>query len=383
MNQSMRFQLGEFSSELSIHDNETSLFAISSAPSLLVTDEELWRHLPRLIPGHARSLRELPAVRSESDLSALGTPDGGGNPGFAGLAALVILPAGESAKTLASVELILKTAFRLGFARDSRFIGMGGGAVTDVAAFASSLFMRGNRLLLIPSTLLAMVDAAFGGKTGINYFGFKNMVGSFYPAHQVRVLPELLNTLSDREYLSGLAEVIKSAMLDDGEMFGILESRKHDVLSRDRDLLADLVWRSLMVKGRIVLADLRESGIRAHLNFGHTFAHALESLAGMGSGGTERRWTHGEAVAWGMVRALRLGVVLGCTDGSYADRAEALIRGYGYRLDASGFPADELIAAMKSDKKKQGGAVRFVLQESLCSTFQNEAEDDALRNVLN
>jgi 3-dehydroquinate synthase len=208
------------------------------------------------------------------------------------------------------------------------------------------------------------------------------MVGTFYPAREVRVHPGFLESLSEREYLSGLAEVIKSALLDDEDLLEIIEKRKSEILSREPAVLRDIIWRSLMVKGQIVEADLRESGRRAHLNLGHTFAHALEALSGMDDGGGQRSWTHGEAVAWGIVRALRLGTLMGQTEQAYASRVETLLRSYGYRIDASGFDRYRLIDAMKNDKKKQGGAVRFVLQSNMCKTFRSEVDDELLLEVL-
>ncbi len=384
MNQKKTFSLGEFSSDIELFDSTNVLLDGIGSANLLITDSQVWKCLPETLPELAQALSQRPKISEAADIDALKNSAAQSDGDTAQVpSAIVILPAGEGGKNFASVELILKTAFALGFARDSCFIGLGGGAVTDVAAFASSLFLRGNRLVLIPSTLLAMVDASFGGKTGINYFGYKNMVGTFYPAAEVRVCPALLASLTQREYLSGLVEVIKSAMLDDAELFSILETEKNKVIARDPSLLSLIIWRSLMVKGRIVEADLRESGIRAHLNLGHTFAHALEALSGVESGGGKRAWTHGEAVAWGIVRALKLGILMGQTEGLYAQRVENLLRDYGYRLDKSGFDAPALISAMKNDKKKQAGQVRFVLQKDLCQTFRSPADDGLLEQAVN
>lgn len=368
----MQFTLGEFSTRLSLHEEAADVMTDLHNPMLLICDENTLK----LIQSHSLlpAGTQLPEVRSEEDLSGLVETPASAH--YAPQAA-VVLPPGESGKTLPNVELILKTAFSLGFARDSSFVALGGGAVTDAAAFASSLFMRGNTLILIPTTLLAMVDAAFGGKTGINYYGYKNMVGSFYPAGQLRVYPGFLKNLPQREYLSGLAEVIKSAMLDDAELFTYLEKQRSSILNRDPQALEHIIWKSLMVKGRVVLADLREGGIRAQLNLGHTFAHALEAVSGLGL------WSHGEAVAWGLLRALELGRVLEVTPDSYISRVETLLRTYGYRLDSSGCPSDKLIHAMKNDKKKKGGQVGFILQKDLCETFQRPVEDAAILQVLN
>lgn len=381
MNREQSFAMGDFTTTLSLWDDPAGILAdlpeYSHAPSLLICDEHVLPLLPQLLGKNYEMISNLPQIRRDADAQALtaGASDWLDRPSH--LRAVLVLPGGEKAKTMASVELILKTAFALGFARDSRFIALGGGALTDVSAFASSLFMRGNRLTLVPSTVLAMVDAAFGGKTGINYVNLKNMVGTFYPAPEVRVCPSFISTLSDREYKSGLAEVIKSAMLGDGELFELLEAKSDEVLRRDPQLCAEIIWRGLMVKGRVVSADLREQGIRAHLNLGHTFGHPLEALGGFGG------WSHGEAVAWGIGRALELGVTMGVTEADYALRAEKLLRTYGFRLDSSGFDATDLLNAMQGDKKKQAGVLRFILQRKICDTFITEADANLVAGVLN
>lgn len=281
-----------------------------------------------------------------------------------------VWPAGEAAKDWPQIDSLLRRALALGLARDSTIAGIGGGVVTDMAAFAASLYMRGCRLVLVPTTLLAMVDAALGGKTGIDYGGFKNLVGTFYPAHELRIWPGALATLGDRDYRSGLAEAIKHAFLVDAHLLELLENRREAVLSREPSVLEELVFRAVLVKVGVVERDLRETGERAFLNLGHTFGHALEAVMGF-----DGSWTHGEAVCWGIVRALELGVALGRTSPAWRDRARALIEAYGFRLRASGADARSILAAMKNDKKKRGGLVRFVLQEGQGRTFQLAVDD--------
>jgi len=245
-----------------------------------------------------------------------------------------------------------------------------------MAAFAASLYMRGCRLVLVPTTLLAMVDAALGGKTGIDYGGFKNMVGTFYPAQELRLWPGVLASLPDREFRSGLAEVIKHAFLADPKLLTLLEDKRSAILARDSAVLEELVFRAVMVKVGVVERDLRETGERAFLNLGHTFGHALEAVLGF-----DGSWVHGEAVCWGMARAFDLGVVLGRTDPAWRDRAVALMSGYGFRLAASASPT-AVLAAMNNDKKKKAGQVRFVLQENLGRTFQQAVDDAAVLACL-
>ncbi len=290
----------------------------------------------------------------------------------------VVLPAGEATKEWSSVERILRAALSFGLGRDGTIIGVGGGVVCDTVAFAASMYMRGCGLILVPTTLLAMVDAAFGGKTGINFDDLKNMVGSFYPAAEIRVCVDLLNTLPEREYRSGLAEVIKSAMIADAGLFELLDSERERVLSRDPALVLEMVRRSLAVKGNLVEADPTELGVRAHLNLGHTFGHAVESVVGLGT------WTHGEAIAWGMARAMDAGVKLGLTEPEYRLRVTGLLSAYGYRIDRGAVPfaADVLMSRMVSDKKKKDGEVRFVLQRNLCDTVVTALSDELLGSIL-
>ena len=288
---------------------------------------------------------------------------------------LVAIPAGEKAKCWASVESVLTRAASLGLGRDDAMVGVGGGVVCDVAAFAASLYMRGCTLLLVPTTLLAMVDASLGGKTGIDFTGYKNLVGTFYPASRIYIDVMVLSTLPQREYHSGLAEVIKTAIIGDAELFSLLERSPQEVQDRHPGITEEMIRRCLAVKGRIAHEDPRESGVRAVLNLGHTFGHALESATSFSG------WTHGEAVAWGLGKALDLGVRLGLTDADFAFRVRSLLTRYGFRLKAdSGYP--ELARAFERDKKKLGGRLRFVIPRNLCDIVLQEASASELAEVL-
>jgi len=287
----------------------------------------------------------------------------------------VILSPGETSKNWSSVQQILDKAVEASYGRDGCFCGIGGGVLCDMTAFAASVYMRGCSVILVPTTLLAMVDASLGGKTGIDFAGYKNMVGTFYPASEVRYCPELLDSLSDKEYLSGLGEVIKTAMLGDRELFGILKEKRDLILSRDREILTDIIRRCIMVKGAVVEEDLQERGVRATLNLGHTFAHALESVSGF------HDWSHGEAVAWGLLMAMETGVELGITDNYYAIEVRKILEEYNFRLYAE-FNPDELIDAMNQDKKKKGGEVNFILQKEIEKTIIRTVDRDVLLRVL-
>jgi 3-dehydroquinate synthase len=254
-------------------------------------------------------------------------------------------------------------------------IAVGGGVICDMTAMAASVYMRGCGLELVPTTLLAMVDAAFGGKTGVDFAGYKNMVGTFYPASRVIVATQCLSSLPEREYFSGLAEAIKTAMIGDAELLSLLEDRRDEVMSRSPAVLSEIVRRCLSVKGSVVTGDFREKGMRAVLNLGHTFGHALESCTGFTG------WTHGEAVAWGICRSLKAGVELGITGKRYVGRIMDILKAYGYRLETD-VSVSELIAAMGKDKKIRQGKIRLVVPRGPADVKVVEADDALLEKVL-
>jgi 3-dehydroquinate synthase len=286
-------------------------------------------------------------------------------------APLCVLEPGETAKGWASVERILAAACEAGLGRDGLFLGIGGGVVTDLAAFAASIYMRGVRLCFVSTTLLGMVDAALGGKTGFDFLGIKNLAGTFYPASLVYLPLEALKTLPPEQWKSGMGELLKTAVLDgDGAaldqaralmpfMRGIFDGSR-SFTGDAYPVLAELIGRSLLAKGRIVEADPRESSGtgRALLNLGHTFGHALEAAAGLGS------LSHGEAVAWGLVRACELGSALGLTPENRAREIRELVAAYGYET-AAPHPlmkdAAFFMQALSGDKKKKAGKLAFVV----------------------
>ena len=261
----------------------------------------------------------------------------------------------EATKNLRSVEEITRSLCRAGADRKSLVIAVGGGVVGDVAGFAAASFLRGVKLVHVPTTLVSQVDSSIGGKTGVNLPEGKNLVGAFYPPALVLTDPELLRTLSDREFRGGLAEVIKHAIIADADMFAMLEKNMEKVLRRDRSALAFLIPRNVQIKARIVSRDERESGLREILNYGHTFAHALESVT------KYRRYQHGEAVAWGMIAAAFLGHELGLTRADDVSRIVALIRCLGSLPAWPSVSPAALLGAMRSDKKTRARILRFVL----------------------
>ncbi|MFA5467830.1 MAG: 3-dehydroquinate synthase family protein [Sphaerochaetaceae bacterium] len=292
--------------------------------------------------------------------------------------AKVVIASGEAFKNWQSVAQILEQARELNFGRDDYLIACGGGVIGDITAFAASLYMRGCRLILVPTTLLAMVDATLGGKTAIDFAGSKNLVGTFYPANQVYLWPQFLETLSPREYKNGLAEVLKHALIaQDEELLHFLEQNREALLSRQPKVFRELLYISLLVKKSFIERDPFETkGIREALNFGHTFAHALEVL------GNFKRYSHGEAVAWGMAKALKAGVELGLTKREFAQMAQALLVSYTFSSDYKVDDKEAFLKALQSDKKRRKGDIRFVLLKERGSYLMRPLPTELIRAVI-
>ncbi len=283
----------------------------------------------------------------------------------------------ETKKTLGTVELLCRALTRSGADRKSLVVAVGGGVVGDVAGYVAASYLRGVALVHIPTTLVAQVDSAIGGKTGVNLQEGKNLVGAFYPPRLVLADFDVLRTLPDREFRSGLAEVIKYGVIADEKLFSFLVRNSDNVLKRDRDALAYLIPRCVQIKADVVSRDERESGLREILNFGHTFGHALESVT------KYRRYLHGEAVAWGMMVAALLGHEIGVTAADEVSRLVSLIRGLGPLPGWPGVSAKALIDAMRSDKKTQAGKLRFVLSPRIGKAKSYDGVSlDAVKSVL-
>ena len=288
-----------------------------------------------------------------------------------------VIPSGEKEKNLQTVEHILTHCLSLGLVRNSSIIGFGGGVVCDITAFVASLYMRGISLSLIPTTLLSMVDAGLGGKCGVDFEGYKNLVGSFYPAQKIFIFPQVLTSLPEREYYSGLAEVLKHGMLSSSSLISELENNIERIKNRDISYLTNILPQIIKVKGDIISRDLYEKGERAFLNLGHTFAHALETI-------TNFSYTLGEAVAWGIGRALILSKLLNLIDESYYKRSMKLLLNYNFELNIKIDNISLLIETMEKDKKKKKEeGIQFVLQRDLGDTFQMSIERNKLIETLN
>ncbi len=268
----------------------------------------------------------------------------------------VILPDGEQYKTLEVLNRIFDALLAARCDRRTTLIALGGGVIGDMAGFAAACYQRGVPFIQVPTTLLSQVDSSVGGKTGVNHPLGKNMIGAFYQPRAVIVDTDTLNTLPDRELSSGLAEIIKYGLIRDPEFFAWLEVNLDKLLVRDSETLADAIHRSCRNKAEVVAADERESGVRATLNLGHTFGHAIET--GMGYGA----WLHGEAIAVGMVMAADLSRRLGWLTTAEATRIEKLIKHARLptRAPASLLPA-RFLELMAIDKKVQDGRLRLVL----------------------
>jgi 3-dehydroquinate synthase len=267
----------------------------------------------------------------------------------------------EAAKNLKTVETIARKLVRAGADRKSLLIAVGGGVVGDVVGFVAASYLRGVALVQAPTTVVAQVDSAVGGKTGVNLPEGKNLVGAFYPPSLVLVDPEVLSSLPAREFRAGLAEVIKYGVIEDAQLFAFLEQNMGRILGRDNRALEHVIRRSIEIKAQVVSRDERESGLREILNYGHTFAHALESAT------RYRKFQHGEAVAWGMMCAALLGHETVKTPADDVARIIALVRQIGPLPNWPSVPAQKLFDLMRADKKTKFGKVRFVLSPRLGS----------------
>ena len=287
-------------------------------------------------------------------------------------ATTLFFPGGESNKRLACVEQLADQMLAAGADRTSVVIGFGGGIVTDVSGFLAAIFMRGVPVIQIPTTLLAQVDAAVGGKTGVNLAGGKNLIGSFHQPLTVLIDPDLTRTLPPREHRAGLFEVIKCGVIRDRELFDAMDSSADAILAMDAALTDQIITAAVRIKAEVVSADERENGLRRILNFGHTIGHALEAET------KYIRFLHGEAVAWGMLAATKLAVFRGMLHDSDGIRIAKTIHRYGPLPDANDLSPDHLIARLGSDKKTMQGKVHFVLPTAIGETEIVSGIDPAL-----
>jgi len=289
----------------------------------------------------------------------------------------LILRDGERYKTLESFGRIIDRLIDLEFHRDAAMIALGGGVIGDIAGFAAASYQRGIDFIQAPTTLLAQVDSSVGGKTAVNHPRAKNMIGAFYQPKAVLADISTLSTLPEREFSAGLAEVIKYGLIVDQTFFDWLEDSVATLRLLDPDALTRAIRHCCEIKADVVAEDERETGKRALLNLGHTFGHALEAIGGYG------QWLHGEAVAIGMSMAARVSHHLGMITLADCDRIDALLRRAGLPVRAPDVDPDELLAAMRFDKKKGSGGLRVIVLARIGeAVIQTAPPDDTLRAIV-
>ncbi len=289
---------------------------------------------------------------------------------------LIVLPDGEAHKNFATLQRIFDALLSAHCDRSTTVFALGGGVIGDLAGFAAASYMRGVPFVQVPTTLLAQVDSSVGGKTGLNHPLGKNMIGAFYQPQRVLIDLGVLRTLPDRELQAGIAEVIKTALVADADFFAWLEIHLDALLARDAAALRHAIGRCCEIKAAIVGQDERESDLRAVLNLGHTFGHAIE--AGLGYG----EWLHGEAVGCGMVMAAHLSSAMGLLDVDAVGRIERVVARAGLPVRGPALGSDAYMALMRRDKKAQGGEIRFVLLESIGGATLRAAPDELVAAVL-
>ncbi|SHH98954.1 3-dehydroquinate synthase [Ferrimonas marina] len=272
----------------------------------------------------------------------------------------LVLPDGEAHKTLTTLDGIFSRALELGLSRDCALVALGGGVIGDMVGFAAACYQRGVPFIQIPTTLLAQVDSSVGGKTAVNHPLGKNMIGAFHQPSLVLMDINTLATLPAREFAAGMAEVIKYGILWDADFFAWLESHRDDLLAQQPEALNYAIRRCCEIKAEVVAQDETEQGVRALLNLGHTFGHAIEAEQGYGN------WLHGEAVATGMVQAAELAQQLDWLDAEAVDRIRALLQAFELPVSApEGMGFDQFIPHMRRDKKVLDGRLRLILPRTL------------------
>jgi len=269
------------------------------------------------------------------------------------------IPAGEQSKCADELNALYEDAIDAGLDRKGFIVALGGGVVGDIAGYLAATFLRGIRFVQVPTSLLAMVDSSVGGKTGINLPRGKNLVGSFHQPVLVWADTSTLSTLAKREYVSGLAEVVKYGVIRDADLFALLESQASSVLAGHTSVVNPIIARCCEIKADVVREDEREGGVRAILNFGHTLGHAIETISGYGA------ILHGEAIAMGMVYAARLSAALCGMPEKDVERLVALLKTLDLPAEVPDADWDEIRKAISVDKKVQGRAPRFVLSEKI------------------
>ncbi len=320
--------------------------------ALIISDENVWRYLGDTIKHNAS--QAIPRIET------------------------FLLPPGETSKTIEQLQKCWQFMLDKNLDKSSLVISLGGGVVTDLAGFAAATFMRGIDLIHIPTTLLGMVDAAIGGKNGVNLPSAKNIIGTITHPKMVLIDPSCLQSLSEKEFRSGMAEVIKHGIIWDAGYFNYLDHHMEQILQRKPEVVATTIARSCEIKSEVIQQDQRHKGLRDILNYGHTFGHAIESATGY------QTYSHGEAVAIGMSCAGYLGREMGMVDNLFIARQDALIRKAGLPVELPDIPFDTLIDLMAKDKKTVHGRLTFVLPRQIGHVAVVDTIDrSVLVNTLN
>lgn len=289
---------------------------------------------------------------------------------------MIQIPAGERYKTLKQINRIYDSLIQNRFERSDLLIALGGGVIGDMTGFAAATYLRGVAFIQCPTTVVAQVDASIGGKTGVDHPQGKNLIGAFHQPRFVCTDPAVLRTLQKREYLSGLAEVVKYGVIADEGFFQYLETHSKAIRGLDLEKVSYCIHRSSQIKAEIVEADEREGGLRKILNYGHTIGHAVETLTGY------RKVKHGEAVAMGMVAASRLAVSLGLLHEADVNRQIALLTAFGLPTRLPDLDPGDILDVMAGDKKVVGGEIYFVLPKKIGSVDVMQVDKKVLKRFL-
>ncbi len=290
---------------------------------------------------------------------------------------MCMTPAGEQSKRFANVESFIGRFLKAGLDRSSIVVAFGGGVVGDMAAFSAAIYMRGIRFVQVPTTVVAQVDSSVGGKTGVNHALAKNIIGSFHQPSAVVVDLDFLSSLPPRELRAGLAEVIKHGIIADEALFAYMESNADKILAGDVEAMRYPVQRSCEIKAAVVAEDEREHGVRANLNYGHTFGHGVEAAS------KYTKFLHGEAIALGMRSAAALSRDLGLVDAAFEQRHNACLTQYELPESWPEMPIDAVIEAMRRDKKARAGKMKFVVADAMGHVVhRTDIEDSQVRSAL-
>lgn len=288
--------------------------------------------------------------------------------------ATILVPDGEEHKNLQTLQQIYDGLIRQGFDRTSGLVALGGGVIGDMAGFAAATFLRGIPFVQVPTTLLAQVDSSVGGKTGVNHPLGKNLIGAFYQPRHVHIDVATLESLPEREFSAGMAEVVKYGVIRDADFFSSLAASREQLLRREPGPLISAVKRACQIKANVVEVDEKEGSLRAILNFGHTFGHAVETLSGYGE------YRHGEAVAIGMVVAAEMSRLLGFCGGEDVLSIRELLKSFRLPVDPPPYTVEACLEAMMRDKKVRGGVLRMVFNRGIGDCLVQEISD--IRSLL-